>query len=219
MKKIIFLLFAVQISLSAQVEKVWSVKIPDVFADSLTVSSMHSDYMTSPSGTTLVWLTRIAGKLPATYLAWITSNGDLRYLWKTDGESVPSRFALLQFNDDYIVTLESTTRSGRVWVWEIKEEKVKTSLSEFGENVWFNGMFFTPNSTGVYNAFDKDVFFGASVSPNQKDGYLEISKYRLNNKSPTFWVQQSEDLETWRDVIEVPKGETPKEFFRIAPEN
>lgn len=71
MKKIILLLLAVQMSVSAQVEKVWSVVIEDV-GGGFDLATMRESMLVSSSGSVLLNVSR-GLKEDSPFLAWISS--------------------------------------------------------------------------------------------------------------------------------------------------
>jgi len=223
MKKIILLLLAVQMSVSAQVEKVWSVVIEDV-GGGFDLATMRESMLVSSSGSVLLNVSR-GLKEDSPFLAWISSAGKLIHVWKKNDESIPSTFAIVQFNDDFIATFSRPFNAGGLWIWEKKDGVIATKLFEengelLGEGIWWSGNISAHEWKRGVTMIGERFFYGAKAIGNQlKRIDIVFSKYRLTTKSPTFWVQQSEDLETWKDVTEVRKGDTSKEFFRIAPRN
>ena len=211
-KNIILLLFTFTLTAYAQLERVWVKTYSEIqFASS---GGLGADFSTrgvlhSPDGALL--MSTFTGKSKHR-LIWINSKGELVHAWKV-GENAPEFIALVTFNDDYIVTYDNFFHIGSLWVWSIMDGELKTKKTEIPHDgylsnevhVFENWKNFSNNSTDFY-------------AVDNNEGKLQITKYRLQTKSPKFFIQQSEDLETWENVLEVPKSDIEKEFFRIAPE-
>ena len=217
MRNFISLLFAFALSCNAQIKEEWKVIIPDVLVKNEALLTIKNELIESGNGAIILDLSwwhrnpvhQISEDLNLTQKVWINSKGEIVYRWKNRGTgSMPIIGAILHFNDDYIFTAERI-HGGRINIYQVKNGNLHFTKTEIGSTIFFE------KPTQV----SSNVFYGATGALNEADKQLTVTKYRIQTKFPTFFIQQSEDLETWKNVLEVPKSEVEKEFFRIAPDS
>ena len=208
------ILFAGTISASAQIKKIWECKIPEVqFFSTWDLDGFpRRSALHSPDGAILITINSFKTKSNHS-LVWINSKGEKVYLWNSEELVQPSPTAVVTFNNDFIVSYDNIFQKGSLWIWTVEEGALKTKKTEVPHD------FYISNDYGVELNFqtltnNSTTFYGV----DNIDGSLVVTKYRLETKYKEFWIQQSEDLENWRDLIQVPKGDSSKEFFRIAPD-
>lgn len=226
MKKIIFLLFAMHASLSAQVKKDWDVVIPEVKVLNSSLLNLSDELLIGYSGSVLFDLSTLnrsdtdgdgfADLL--TRWVWVSSDGKIIYRAKSPGGPTIYLSAVLIFNDNYIVTTDRAAGYGKLIYYHMEGDEIAKTVTDHNAAIWLGGR----NSSRFSSAFNihgHGYIFGVNGHPDRNENAVILSRYSLNPPQPSFWVQQSKDLETWEDVIQVPKSPSQKEFFRIAPEN
>lgn len=228
MKKIITLLLLSTVSVFAQIQMDWSVKIRDVMATPNQLLSMRDELLIGYSGAVLIDFSRFNDvdldgdglTDPLTRWVWISSKGEIIYRAINNDRVSPNLImgGVVMFDDECIVITERFVPTGYLSFYKVEGSKLVKTKTEFAASSWV-GFSNLSRFSSMFNGNGRPYVLGLRSATDESGKLAELARYSIQTKSPTFWVQQSEDLETWKDVIEVPQGESPKEFFRIKPEN
>jgi len=218
--KLIFSFFlGSMITLSAQVSESWRVTIPDVLVKNDALLSLRKSLIESGNGAIILDLSgwhnsAIHDNLDSpenlilTQKVWVSSKGKIVYRWKNRGTgTMPPINSILHFNDSYIFSADRIS-GGRINIYEVIGGELVFKKSDIGATAFMTSS----------DARNPNVFYGVLGAVNESDRKLTLIQFQTKTKTPSLWIQESDDLQNWQNILELPKANKPNEFFRIAPE-